>query len=359
MDSTTLLQKIAAEDSLTTTDGLRILSQDTDMLELLCATYPLRKKYFNKAVRIHILNNSQNGYCPEDCHYCVQAKDSKVPIEKYTKKDEAQILKEAENAYNKGAYRYCMVFSGRGPSKKRVEFLSNVIKKIKANYPIEVCLSPGLISKEDAKLLANSGLDRYNHNLNTSESNYENICTTHTFKDRLDTLSNVNANNIDICSGMIVGMGESDKDIVDVAFKLKEVNVKSIPINFYLHMEGNKLGKRPKVSPEKCCKIVALFRAIHPSAEIRLAAGREYYLGDLQSMALMAANSLFMNGYLNIKGSDIHDTIGMIEGAGFTVDADVDLSQLKSSAKTMSALKQFNANELALKSKEELHPVLG
>ena len=357
MNSNKLFEKILAETPLTKAEAISLLSNETDMVELLSTTYTLRKKYFQKNVRIHILNNSQNGYCPEDCHYCVQAKDSKVPIEKYTKKDEDQILQEAENAYKKGAFRYCMVFSGRGPSKKRVEFLSNVIKKIKANYPIEVCLSPGLISKEDAKLLAESGLDRYNHNLNTSESHYENICTTHTFKDRLDTLSNVNANNIDICSGMIVGMGESDKDIVDVAFKLKEVNVKSIPINFYLHMEGNKLGKLPKVSAEKCCKIVGLFRAIHPTAEIRLAAGREYYLGDMQSMALMAANSLFMNGYLNIKGSDIHDTIGMIERAGFTVDADIDLSNLKESAKTVAALDAFNTSHLELKTKEELYPI--
>ena len=358
MNLNPIFQKIKEETLLTKNEALELLSDNTDVVELLSTTYPLRKKYFEKDVRIHILNNTQNGYCPEDCHYCVQAKDSKVPIEKYTKKDEEQILKEAENAYKKGAYRYCMVFSGRGPSKKRVEFLSNVIKKIKTNYPIEVCLSPGLISKEDAKLLAEAGLDRYNHNLNTSESHYENICTTHTFKDRLNTLSNVNDNNIDICSGMIVGMGESDEDIVDVAFKLREVNVKSIPINFYLHMEGNKLGKLPKVSAEKCCKIVGLFRAIHPTAEIRLAAGREYYLGDMQPMALMAANSLFMNGYLNIKGSDIHSTIGMIESAGFTVDADIDLSELKASAKTVAALDTFNASQLELKSKEELQPSL-
>lgn len=353
---TNVFNKILTEASINKNDALSLLSDSIDTIELLSVAYKLRKKYFDKAVRIHILNNSQNGYCPEDCHYCVQAKDSKVPIEKYTKKDEDQILKEAENAYNKGAYRYCMVFSGRGPSKKRVEFLSGVIKRIKSNFPIEVCLSPGLISAEDAKHLADAGLDRYNHNLNTSESHYENICTTHTFKDRLDTLSNVNANNIDICSGMIVGMGESDEDIVDVAIKLREVNVKSIPINFYLHMEGNKLGKLPKVSAEKCCKIVAMFRSIHPQAEIRLAAGREYYLGDLQSMALMAANSLFMNGYLNIKGSDIHETISMIENAGFTVDADIDLQSLKASAKTMDALTQFNASQLELKSKEELIP---
>ena len=292
-----------------------------------------------------------------DCHYCVQAKDSKVPIEKYTKKDEDQILQEAENAYKKGLFDIAWYFQAEDLQKSELSFLSNVIKKIKTNYPIEVCLSPGLISKEDAKLLAEAGLDRYNHNLNTSESHYEKICTTHTFKDRLDTLSNVNDNNIDICSGMIVGMGESNQDIVDVAFKLKEVNVKSIPINFYLHMEGNKLGKLPKVSAEKCCKIVGLFRAIHPTAEIRLAAGREYYLGDMQPMALMAANSLFMNGYLNIKGSDIHDTIGMIERAGFKVDADIDLSGLKESAKTAAALDAFNNNHLELKSKDELYPI--
>ena len=344
---------ILNEDLVSKETALDLISNKTDAIELLSAAYVLRKKYYNKAVRIHILNNTQNGYCPEDCHYCVQAKDSKVPIEKYTKKDEAQILKEAENAYKKGAYRYCMVFSGRGPSKKRVEFLSGVIKKIKSSYPIEVCLSPGLISAEDAKHLAEAGLDRYNHNLNTSETNYENICTTHTFQDRLDTLSNVNANNIDICSGMIVGMGETDDDIVSVALKLKELNVKSIPINFYLHMEGNKLGKKPLISPEKCCKIVAMFRCVHPTAEIRLAAGREHYLKHLQPMALMAANSLFMNGYLNIKGSDIHETIALIESSGYTVESDVDLSTLKESAKTHQAIESLN-KDLELKSKEDL-----
>jgi biotin synthase len=352
-----ILHQISNETPITREAATDILSHETDMISLLSAVYPLRKKYYNKQVRIHILNNSQNGHCPEDCHYCVQAKDSKVPIEKYTKKDEEQLYKEAENAYKKGAFRYCMVFSGRGPSKKRVEFLSNVIRKIKKEIPIEICLSPGLISSNDAKLLAEAGLDRYNHNLNTSEKNYPNICTTHTFQDRLNTLSNVHEHNISICSGMIVGMGESDDDIIDVAFKLKELKVKSIPINFYLHMEGNQLGKKPMISAEKCCKIIGLFRAIHPSAEIRLAAGRELYLGDLQPMALMAANSVFMDGYLNVNGSSIHDTIHMIELAGFTIDADIDLDNLKASANTFNAIQDLNSKySPRLKSKEELKP---
>ena len=138
------------------------------MVELLAQLTLLRKKYFEKDVRIHILNNTQNGYCPEDCHYCVQAKDSKVPIEKYTKKDEEQILKEAENAYKKELTDTVWYFP-EGPSKKRVEFLSNVIKKLKPIIRLRYAY-PGLISKEDAKLLAEAGLhDRYNHNLNTSE----------------------------------------------------------------------------------------------------------------------------------------------------------------------------------------------
>jgi biotin synthase len=119
-------------------------------------------------------------------------------------------------------------------------------------------------------------------------------------------------------------------------------------------MEGNKLGKKQKISPEKCCKIVALFRCIHPTAEIRLAAGREYYLQHLQPMALMAANSLFMNGYLNIKGSDIHQTIELIESSGYSVESDVDLTELKASAKTNDVIQQFNQSSLELKSKDDL-----
>ena len=137
---------ILSEMPIDSTDALQLLSSETDVIELLSTAYVLRKKYFNKAVRIHILNNTQNGYCPEDCHYCVQAKDSKVPIEKYTKKDEAQILKEAENAYKKRIAWYFLIVAHL---KNELSFYLGLLK-IKDNYPIEVCLSPGLISAEDA-----------------------------------------------------------------------------------------------------------------------------------------------------------------------------------------------------------------
>jgi biotin synthase len=349
------LHRIAqSNDTLTKEHALDLLSDTYSVWDIMSAAYWPRKRYYANQVRIHILNNSQNGHCPEDCHYCVQSKDSKVPIEKYGKKEADQLIQEAGEAYKNGAFRYCMVFSGRGPSKKRVAFLSDVIKKIKETYPIEVCLSPGLLSREDAKELAAAGLDRYNHNLNTSEGYYNSICTTHTYHDRLETLENVSHHNINICSGMIVGMGESHNDIVDVAFKLKELKVISIPINFYLYMAGNTLGPKPPITPVDACKIVGLFRLINPQAEIRLAAGREAYLQHLQPMALMAANSLFAEGYLNITGSGVIDTINLIESSGFTVDSHVDLSLFRDQQKTLASLQRYNKTELNLKTKAEL-----
>ena len=152
----------------------------TELLPLLDATYQVRKKYFGNEVQLHMINNAQNGHCPEDCHYCSQAKSSNAEIEKYTLKPDKEIIDEAERAYEAGAFRYCMVFAGRGPSKKRVEHLAKLIKDIKALFPIQVCVSTGFINKEDAQVLKEAGLDRLNHNINTSETNYPNICTTHT-----------------------------------------------------------------------------------------------------------------------------------------------------------------------------------
>ena len=203
-------------------------------MPLLSAAYEVRKKFRGKEVTVHIINNAQNGHCPEDCHYCAQAKSSKANIEEYPLKSDEEFLAEAKNAYEKGAHRYCMVFAGRGPSKGRVERLSNLIRKIKETYPLEVCVSPGLLDEEKAKTLKEAGLDRLNHNLNTSEEHYKSICTTHTYEDRLNTLKAARKAGIKLCSGIIVGLDESIEDIVEVAQTLREVQAASIPVNFLI-----------------------------------------------------------------------------------------------------------------------------
>jgi len=300
----------------------------TELLPLLDATYQVRKKYFGNEVQLHMINNAQNGHCPEDCHYCSQAKSSNAEIEKYTLKPDKEIIDEAERAYEAGAFRYCMVFAGRGPSKKRVEHLAKLIKDIKALFPIQVCVSTGFINKEDAQVLKEAGLDRLNHNINTSETNYPNICTTHTYADRINTLQIAKQVGIELCSGIIVGMGEKTEDIIELAKTLRKLGVSSIPINYLIPFEGNVLSQTPKLNPEYCLRILSLYRLVNPEADIRVAAGRELHLRSMEVMALYPANSLFIDGYLNSKGGTRNRVIHMIKDAGFIVKTDKDARDL-------------------------------
>jgi biotin synthase len=293
-------------------------SPDIDLLSLLHTAYKLRKAVFGNEVMLHIINNVQNGFCPEDCHYCAQAKTADTDINRYPTKSKEEILSEAKRAYESGAYRYCMVMAGRGPSPSRVAFLAEVIRDIKKQYPLQICVSTGILDEEKAQILKDAGLDRLNHNLNTSESHYSQICTTHTYADRIHTLKAAHQAGIGLCSGVIIGMGETSRDIIQTAKTLKSMAVVSIPINFYIPIQGTRLPQ-PDLSPEYCLRVLCLYRFLNPSAEIRIAAGREIHLRSLQPLALYPANSLFVDGYLNVNGSDFHRTITMIQDAGFTI----------------------------------------
>ncbi len=324
-----LVQKSLQGETFSDKSCLQILtSSAVELLPLLDAAFQVRKRYTGVEVQLHIINNAQNGYCPEDCHYCAQAKSSDADINAYGIKPDEEIVAEAQSAYESGAYRYCMVFAGRGPSKKRVEHLGKLIREIKSRYPIEVCLCAGLIDKESAHILKEAGLDRLNHNLNTSESHYPNICTTHTYADRVNTLNAAQAAGIELCSGIIVGMGEQVDDIIEVAKTLRTLNVQSIPVNFLLPIPGNVLSDDPGLSPDYCLRVLCLYRFLNPDAEIRIAAGREAHLRSMQVMALYPANSLFIDGYLNAKGAARSQTLQMIKDAGFTVKADKALEEL-------------------------------
>ncbi len=301
-------------------------SAEVELLPLLDAAYQVRKTYFQKTVQLHILNNAQNGKCPEDCHYCVQAKTASTDLDTYALKPDSEILAEAERAYQSGAYRYCIVMSGRGPNTKRVTQLAEIVQKVKSRYPIEVCLSVGLIDESAAQTLKAAGLDRLNHNLNTSESHYPNICTTHTYQDRMDTLRAAQTAGLACCSGVIVGMGETNQDLIKVAKELRRLEVASIPVNFFLPIDGTMLKDTQTLTPDYCLRVLCLFRFQNPSAEVRVAAGREHHLRDMEVMALYPANSMFLDGYLNANGSETSQTLQMIEDAGFTIETNGDIS---------------------------------
>ena len=332
-------------------------SSGTELLPLLDAAYQVRKKYFGNEVQLHMINNAQNGYCPEDCHYCSQANSSDADIEKYTLKSDKEIIDEAERAYKAGAFRYCMVFAGRGPSKKRVEHLAQLVRDIKALFPIQVCISAGIIDKEDAQVLKHAGLDRLNHNINTSETNYPNICTTHTYADRINTLQVAEQVGIELCSGIIVGMGERTEDLIELAKTFRKLGVSSIPINYLIPFEGNVLSQTPELDPEYCLRILALYRLVNPDADIRVAAGRELHFRSMEVMALYPANSLFIDGYLNSKGGNRERVIRMIEDAGFVVKTDKDMKDLLP-AEGNRQLRVIDNHENVIKDINDLRPRL-
>ncbi len=337
----------------------RILSDsEIEILPLVDAAFEVRKKFWGKQVMIHIINNAQNGHCPEDCHYCAQAKTSKADIEEYPLKSDSEILEEAKRAFESGAYRYCMVFAGRGPSAKRVDHLSQLIKKIKDNYPIRICLSSGLCGEEGLQKLKDAGLDRLNHNLNTSENFYPSICTTHTYGDRLNTLESARKVGIEICSGMIVGMGEKNPDVISVAKTLRRLESPSIPVNFLVPIDGNRLAEPKDLTPEYCLRVLCLFRFLNPKAEIRAAAGREGHLRSLDVLSLYPANSIFLDGYLNTRGGNRAKVLRMIQDAGFTLDSEHDLEDLLRQESPEAQTFAVDGSKTFLKTLNDLRPVL-
>lgn len=351
-----ILQEAAASDrTISREDALQILENGALDIERLVAVAEIpRRRHFHNLVQIHILNNIRNGHCPEDCSYCAQRKTGTLETA-YTSKSEQEILAEAKRAYESGAHRYCLVTAGTGPSRQSAAKLADTIRAIKSHYPIKLCLSAGIVTDpEIARMFAEAGLDRYNHNLNTSEAYYDSICTTHTFADRKNTLAAMHDAGISLCSGVIAGMGETDRDIVDAGLVLAQNQVPSIPVNFFLPVPGHAVKAPTPMTPEKALRMLIMFRLTNPRAEIRMAAGREIHLGQLQGTALRVANSLFVNGYLNVRGSNAAETMELIRSNGFEIDA----ANSDFSIPTDISPRTGSTNELQMKTRDELRPVL-
>ncbi len=302
-------------------DDIRwIMSPEAEMLPLLDAAYVVRKKYCGKKVKIHIINNVQSGNCTEVCKYCAQSRNMHDAGNIHQMKTDEEIFEEAQNAFNNGAYRYCMVYSGRDIGKSRVDRISAIVGKIKQKFRIEVCVSAGFLTRDEASMLKNAGVNRYNHNINTSMKHYGSICTSHDFKKRLDTIGNAREAGLDICCGIIIGLGETVEDLISVVNELRKARVNSIPINFFIPVEGHKIAAPQKLTPEYCLKILCLFRLAIPKTEIRAAGGREYHLRSMQALCLYAVDSVFTKGYLTVGGECIDETKQMILDNGFEID---------------------------------------
>ncbi len=226
----TWADKALRDELLTRSECLAVLNTpDDELLALLHAAFRVRSKYFGRTVRLQMLQNAKSGACQEDCHYCSQSVVSTAPIERYNLLLQNQMIAGARQAAASKAQRYCIVISGRSPLDREIDEIAGAVRAIKSEIPIQICCSLGLMNEQQAKRLKAAGVDRVNHNLNTSEAFHGSICTTHTFQDRLATIKNARAAGLEICSGGIVGMGEKDEDLIDLAMALREVKPDSIP----------------------------------------------------------------------------------------------------------------------------------
>jgi biotin synthase len=294
---------------------------DQGLGDLLDATLKVREASFGRKVKICVLRNAQSGICPEDCHYCSQSKISKAEIPVYKLQSVEELAEGARLAVKSGAGRYCMVCSMRGPTANDVDRLSQACERIRAEFPdLELCLSIGLLTFAQAQQLKRAGAGWINHNLNTSRRFYPSICATHTYDDRLETIANVKAAGLSTCSGGIIGMGEEDEDILDLAYTTRRLGIDSVPLNFLIPIKGTPLESMRVLTPEKCLKAACLFRLLNPKSEVRAAGGRELHLGERQGEILNAVNSIFVNGYLTTPGWEYERTRELIERSGFEVE---------------------------------------
>lgn len=320
-DFSRLAEKSLAGVALSREESLAVLQSDDGHLpELLRAALTVRERFWGRTVKICLLQNARSGLCPEDCHYCSQSAISTASINKYRMLSTDQLLAGARKAVESGAHRYCMVTSGRGPSDRDIEQLGEAVRMIKQEFPdLEICLSLGLLSEPQARQLKEAGVGWINHNLNTSRRFYPEICTTHTYDDRIETVQNVKRAGLSTCCGGIIGMGEHDDDILDLAYAARALEIDSIPVNFLYPIAGTPFGETRNFMPTKGLKTLCLMRFLNPRSEIRMAAGRELYLGNWGGLALYPANSIFVEGYLTTPGQQTQAARKLVEDAGFAV----------------------------------------
>jgi biotin synthase len=319
-DWSELASRVLDGYAATHSEALAILrAPDDELLDILAAAYRIRRRWFGKTVQLYFLMNAKSGLCPEDCHYCSQSKVSDAEIPRYNLLSREKLLDGARVAAERGSKTYCIVISARGPSEGEIQAVEKIVPEIKRRYDLEVCACLGLLTPDQAQRLAACGVNKVNHNLNTSPEFYEQICTTHTYQDRVATLLAVRAAGLELCSGGIIGMGERDEDVVQMALELRELEVESIPLNFLIDIAGTPLADSSRLTPRYCLKALAMFRFVNPKSELRIAGGRELHLGSLQPLGLYAANSMFVGDYLTTKGQDPAADYRMIEELGFVL----------------------------------------
>ncbi len=308
-----LREKIISGSDISRSEALFLAeSSGLNLLDLLSSANHLRELYSGKHIDLCAIINAKSGACSEDCSYCAQSSKNKAQIPVYPLMSNDCIIEKAEEAKRGWVSRFSIVTSGRKVNQKELKVIASILNDIR-NMGLTPCASLGMLSRDELNFLKDSGLDRYHHNIETSESFYPNICSTHTYSERIRTIESAQACGLSVCSGGILGMGETWQDRIEMAFALKELNVDSTPINFLIPIEGTPLFGRDLLHPFDALRIISLFRFILPDKSIRICGGRVQVLREFHSLIFMAgADSILTGNYLTTTGRTFQNDIELV-----------------------------------------------
>ncbi len=284
------------------------------LAELILAANKLRKEFLSDKIELCSILNAKSGLCNQDCRFCAQARSHKTGIETYALKPKKEIIEAARRAQDIGAMRFGIVTSGNTLSGEDLKLVCEAASEIKKKVNIKLCASLGSISEEGLSCLRQAGISRYHHNIETSESYFPRVCSTHTFADRIATIRRAKKCGFEVCSGGIIGMGESMQDRIQMALCLNELKVDAIPLNILVPIKGTSMEKQEPLCRPEIIRTIAVFRIILKDKIIKIAAGRETALADFQALAFLAgADGMLIGGYLTIKGRSVEEDHRLIK----------------------------------------------
>lgn len=294
---------------------------DMDLEELISKAEKVTKEHFKNEVEVCSIISARTGKCGENCKYCSQSIHNHAEIACHPLMEVEEVRQAAIKAKENGASRFCIVTSGRSEGGDDFGKILEMIKAVVSIEGIHCCASLGLLNEEQIKQIKEAGVERFNHNINTSKNFHKEICTTHDFEDRIKTVKMIEENGIEACTGVILGMGESREDRIDMALSLAELNPKTVPINVLNPIKGTPLeGYEDKITEEEVIRTICIFRLVLPNAILRYAGGRKTRLSkEMQELGLRAGiNGLLAGDYLTTDGVETKEDKRMLEEMGLT-----------------------------------------
>ena len=300
------------------------LAETDDLAILLEAANEIRQHFCGDVFDLCSITNARSGKCGENCKWCSQSVHNQASVEKYELVDRKEVMQQAQKHASDGVHRYSLVTSGRSISDGNLEQLLDMYKQMKKDVPLKLCASMGLLTREQLRKLKEAGVEHYHCNLETARSNFENLCTTHTYEEKVVTIKMAMEEGLRVCSGGIIGMGESLEQRIEMALDLRDLGVQSIPINILNPIDGTPLEGTVALTDDEILRTFAILRFIHPSAKIRFAGGR-LQIRHLQDQLLSGGvNAALVGDLLTTIGSDVEQDKSDFEKAGFNVNHKAD-----------------------------------